>query len=111
MSGRPGSSVRRQVLRVSLEEGGSTRQRADLLAAEEPLEIRIATGPASTGDPLSVTMRTPGADFELAAGFLVGEGLVGDGDAIHSIRYCSEGEQQYNVVTVRLAEGVTLDLA
>jgi FdhD protein len=56
-------------------------------------------------------MRTPGADFELAAGFLYGEGLIGGAAAIASIRYCTDAEQQYNVVNVRLAPGVPFDPA
>ncbi len=90
----------------------SRRTRADVLAAEEPLEIRIVPAEAAHGVtldaaavPVSVTMRTPGADFELAAGFLFGEGLIGGGDAISAIRYCTGGEQQYNVVHVVLAPG------
>jgi len=57
--------------------------RHDSLAAEEPLEIRVG------GRPLAVTMRTPGHDFELAAGFLLAEGVVGGADDISAIRYCT----------------------
>lgn len=114
---RPASTVRRRVDRVSVDGGGVRRERADVLAAEEPLEIRILRGEdARTGTPadeaaipLSVTMRTPGADFELAAGFLHGEGLIDRGESIRSIRYCTAAEQEYNVVTVQLAEGVPFD--
>ena len=85
--------------------------RRDDLATEEPLEIRIGTG----GDPLpartvAVTMRTPGADFELAAGFLYGEGVLGAATDIARIAYCADpaldGDQRYNVVTATLAAGV-----
>lgn len=83
---------------------GSERTRADVLAGEEPLEIRVA------GAPFSVTMRTPGHDFELVAGFLVSEGVVTDREDIRSMDYRSGiaagGERDYNVVDVRLAEGV-----
>jgi len=117
---RPGSMVRRPVEQVSVSDDGeaSRRTRADVLAAEEPLEIRIVPADGASGGPLdaaavpvSVTMRTPGADFELAAGFLYGEGLVGGGDAISAIRYCTSGEQQYNVVHVVLAPGAPFDPA
>ena len=89
-----------------------------MLATEEPLEIRVAvlddlraTRLDDAATPVSVTMRTPGADFELAAGFLYGEGLIAGADAISSIRYCTEGEQQYNVVSVVLAPGTPFDAA
>ncbi len=69
--------------------------RHDNLAAEEPLEIRVG------GRPLAVTMRTPGHDFELTAGFLLAEGIVGGADDIGAMRYCvGEEVQQYNVVDV-----------
>jgi FdhD protein len=76
----------------------------DRLATEEPMEVRAA-GPGQEPVPVAVTMRTPGHDFELAAGFLITEGLVTDPAAVASVRYCELGpgqEQQYNVVTVRL---------
>src|SRR5262249_19755441 len=57
--------------------------RPDALAVEEPLEIRIGSR------PLTVTMRTPGDDFDLVAGFLVGEGVLGAPDELHSMRHCA----------------------
>lgn len=85
---------------------GTRAARTDTLVAEEPLEIRL------NGDPLSVTMRTPGDDFELAAGFLVGEGVIAAAEDIVTIRYCAgatdEGINTYNIVDVRLADGVRL---
>ncbi|MDQ2846891.1 MAG: formate dehydrogenase accessory sulfurtransferase FdhD [Actinomycetota bacterium] len=78
--------------------------RADTLAGEEPLEIRIG------GRPFTVTMRTPGNDFELAAGFLLGEGMVGGADDIAEIGYGPGVDEQglatYNIVDVTLADGV-----
>jgi FdhD protein len=114
---RKASTVRRRVERVTIGEGGGRRARTDTLATEEPLEIRVAVADElSSGArlddaavPVSVTMRTPGADFDLAAGFLFTEGLVGGPDAIASIRYCTEAEQQYNVVSVVLARGTPFD--
>jgi len=78
--------------------------RPDTLVAEEPLEIRL------NGKPLTVTMRTPGDDFALAAGFLVSEGVIGSAEELATIVYCGgardEGGNTYNVVDVRLAPGV-----
>jgi FdhD protein len=97
-------AVRRRVTR--LEVGGSPRVREDRLAAEEPLEIRLG------GRPLAVTMRTPGHDVELAAGFLVSEGVVRQRDDVSTARYCAgatdEGVNTYNVLDVQLAAGVAV---
>jgi FdhD protein len=90
-------------VRLLAVEGETAARRTDRLAVEEPLEIRCA-GPGQQAVRVAVTMRTPGDDFALAAGFLHGEGLIGAGD-VHSIRYCDDvelPEQQYNVVTVHL---------
>jgi FdhD protein len=92
---------RRRVLRV---HDGRHFTRPDTLTVEEPLEIRVA------GKPLSITMRTPGDDFDLAAGFLVGEGVVRAAADIRSIRYCAgataDGGNTYNVLDVVLGAGV-----
>jgi len=89
--------------RVLAVRGGAGRERPDRLAAEEPMEVR-AGGPGQDPVAVAVTMRTPGHDFELAAGFLLTEGLLDGPDPIEAIAYCAlpEEEQQYNVVTVRL---------
>jgi len=94
-------TARRPILHI--QDGRYTR-RPDTLAAEEPLEIRVG------GRPLTVTMRTPGHDFDLAAGFLVSEGVVHATDQVAGIRYCAgvaaDGANTYNVVDVALAPGV-----
>ncbi len=78
--------------------------RPDVLAAEEPLEIRIS------GRPLAVTMRTPGADWDLVHGFLATEGVIRKAGDIRTLRYCDSvddtGRNTYNVSDVELAEGV-----
>jgi len=83
---------------------GVADSRPDTLAAEEPLEIRVA------GRPLTVTMRTPGDDFDLARGFLVSEGVVSADSDIAAIRYCAgataDGVNTYNVLDVLLDDGV-----
>jgi FdhD protein len=74
------------------------------------MEIR-AGGPAQDPVQVAVTMRTPGSDFELAAGFLYTEGLIGGAEDVASVAYCElpEAEQEFNVVTVRLASSYDPD--
>jgi len=83
----------------------------DLVAGEEPLEIRLLAG--GQRETVAITMRTPGDDFELAAGFLYGEGVIDSRERIDSIRYCTDvsEEQRYNVVNVRLRYGHLPDLS
>lgn len=83
---------------------------SDMLAVEEPLEIRIG------GRSVAVVMRTPGHDRELAAGFLVTEGLLHRRDDLLDIVRCSsgqvpEGESAENILDVVLAPGAVVDLA
>ncbi len=100
--GASGRTARRRIQRIRLpgEAGGAgpeTSGRADLLAVEEPLEIRVGS------QPLAVTMRTPGDDIDLAAGFLATEGVVAAADGITEIRMCDG-----NVADVTLAPGISL---
>ncbi|MFI8323988.1 formate dehydrogenase accessory sulfurtransferase FdhD [Streptomyces sp. NPDC085529] len=94
---------RRRVTRI---RGGAVSARPDTLVAEEPLEIRL------NGRPLAVTMRTPGDDFALAAGFLVSEGVLASAADVRSIVYCAgakeDGTNTYNVVDVKLAPEVVV---
>jgi FdhD protein len=88
---------------VLVVDGAGTQRRPDRLVTEEPMEIR-AHGPRERPRPVAVTMRTPGNDFELAAGFLLTEGIVDHAADIDEIAYClagAEEPQEYNVVTVR----------
>jgi FdhD protein len=91
--------------RVEVLDGDKVSRREDALATEEPLELRLAW-PGRRAEPLAVTMRTPGSDFELAAGFCHAEGLVGL-DGLDTVAYCTDAvltqEQRYNTVTVTLA--------
>jgi FdhD protein len=99
---RPGASVEVRIVTV---ENGAASPRFDRTATEEPLEIRVRAGGASR--TVAITMRTPGHDFELAAGFLYNEGVIDGVDAVRGISYCLDGsipqDQQYNVVNVDLA--------
>jgi FdhD protein len=102
-----GSAVRRNVAvaRVLAVGEGRARERADRLAAEEPMEIRVA-GPGQEPVPVAVTMRTPGGDFELAVGFLYTEGLIAGRGEVVRVSYCEDPgpeDQRFNVVTVDLA--------
>ena len=94
---RPTSTSRVRVLNV---EDGARSRRSDRLATEEPMEIRVDE-PGGAQRTVAVTMRTPGHDFELAAGFLFTEGIIGPAD-LRGVRYCDvpREEQHYNVVTV-----------
>jgi len=127
VSDRPDS---KSEARVWVVESGRSRPRTDQLATEEPLEIRLRAGGAAPGEgPLpvfrrrsqgaghrtvAITMRTPGADFELAAGFLYGEGIIRSGDEIRGISHCDEPDldedKRYNIVNVELRSGVLPDL-
>ncbi|WP_033320298.1 formate dehydrogenase accessory sulfurtransferase FdhD [Streptomyces yerevanensis] len=94
---------RRKVIRI---RDGAISTRPDTLVAEEPLEIRL------NGKPLAITMRTPGDDFALAAGFLVSEGVLGDQQELQNIVYCAgatvDGSNTYNIVDVKTAPGVVI---
>jgi len=93
---------------------GVPQRRPDELAVEEPLEIRASVAlPGSAGthlETLSVTMRTPGNDFELVAGWLNAEGVLASPSELRGIRYCTDAElddeQRFNVVTADLAASV-----
>ncbi len=94
---------RRPVVRISSTEEPAVR-RVETLTVEEPLELRV------DGRPLTITMRTPGSDMELAAGFLLAEGVVRAAGDIKTMRYCAgtdaDGRQTYNVLDIVLAEEV-----
>ena len=83
--------------------GGRIGSKADFVATEEPLQI-LAGGPGQDSKPVTVTMRTPGHDFELAVGFLWSEGVLSSPEDVYEVRYCEvppDEPQRYNVVSVR----------
>ncbi len=95
-----------RVLRVA---GSTVSERSDVLAVEEPLEIRVGhdAGGRRVRTAVSVTMRTPGHDRELAVGFLYTEGIVVTPEQVAGVRSCGSD----NVVRVDLAPGVDVNLA
>ncbi|MGP0222350.1 formate dehydrogenase accessory sulfurtransferase FdhD [Paenarthrobacter sp. NCHU4564] len=99
---------RRKIHRFLLDDAASghpVRFKEDVLAAEEPLEIRL------NGTSFAVTMRTPGDDFDLVAGFLVSEGIIRHQAELVSLRFCAgerDGVQTFNVVEAQLRPDVPL---
>ncbi len=95
--------------------GQGTEETKDLLAVEEPMEIRIVYGKKNSRvkKSISVTMRTPGQDFELALGFLFTEGIIRKKTDVRLIRYCEkeEGKENFeNIVHLELDENVEPDI-
>ena len=110
------ASARRAVtpVRVRAIEDGQLVERPDRLVTEEPMEIRVH-GAGQDAEPIAVTMRTPGHDFELAVGLCRTEGLLLGADDLAEVRYCladesgqAPPEQEYNVVTVATRRPVDL---
>ncbi|MFY9720585.1 MAG: formate dehydrogenase accessory sulfurtransferase FdhD, partial [Candidatus Cybelea sp.] len=101
---RPGRSVEAEVIAL---DGEARARKHDELVTEEPLELRLSDG--GTTQSLAITMRTPGNDFELAAGFLYNEAIVRAREDITGITYCLdsgvEPDQRYNIVTVECRPG------
>jgi FdhD protein len=99
-------TARQKVVRFA---AGHRSDRVDTLIVEEPLELRVG------GESLMVTMRTPGDDFDLAAGFLVSEGAVTASGDIATMRFCAgtdeTGANTYNLLDIRLAPGVEVPSA
>jgi FdhD protein len=125
MAARPES---KSEARVWVVQDGASRPRTDQLATEEPLEIRLRAGRVvdrrgpvpvfrrqGAGErTVSITMRTPGHDFELAAGFLYGEGIVRDAGEIHALSHSDdariEEDRRHNIVNVDLRSETLPDL-
>jgi FdhD protein len=95
---------------VRAVDGDRARDRSDRLVTEEPMEIRVH-GPEQEPEPLVVTMRTPGNDFDLAVGFCITEGVIDSASDVATVAYClpDDGDvQQYNIVTIALRRSVDL---
>lgn len=99
---RPGRTVETAIERL---DGEQTKREYDRVVTEEPLELRLVAGGAT--QTLAVTMRTPGNDFELAAGFALGESIIGSRAELAGVSYCIDpaidAEQRYNIVNIELA--------
>jgi FdhD protein len=97
---------------VRYEHGTAQARVEDAGAVEEPLEIRL--GRYEDGRlqhrPVSITMRTPGDDFELAAGFLFTEGILQSRQQVQEIHHCGKGKGLTNTLRVDLAAGITVDV-
>ncbi len=113
----PGPSQRRMAsAQIWKTEAGKSVHEVDVVAVEEPLEIKLAFGPFENREnqTLSITMRTPGEDYELALGFLLAEGILRNQDEILSqqqTRQPSNGDNACNEIQVDLKPDVTFDLA
>ena len=95
--------------------GNSANSVADHVAVEEPLEIRLGylTPAGRTAKSVSITMRTPGSDFELAAGFLFSESIVENHSDIENMEHCGPAAPDtgtHNIVRVDLASHIEVDL-
>src|SRR5262249_50931772 len=108
MEGRRAGQTR---ARVQVVENGVIRGQRDLIAIEEPLEMRIRTGRET--HPVAITMRTPGHDYELTAGFLFAEGLISGRNDLEGLSYCTDDscdrDQQYNSVSATLRPHAAFD--
>lgn len=107
---RTGRSVGVDVVAL---DGETRRSKSDDVVGEEPLELRLLAGGKST--TLAVTMRTPGNDFELAAGFAYGERIVTARDEVVELTYCVDpavdAAQRYNIVTIELRRRASPNVA
>ena len=102
-------------IHIDSVRGGSRTSRTDCVAVEEPLEIQLCSRTAtnSAARAVSITMRTPGEDADLALGFLLGESIIRSYDDVESIAHCgprdpASGER--NSIRIELKPGVDVDL-
>ena len=105
-----------KIVRVKIErfDSGISTTTDDFVALEEPLEIRLSACGGTAPQSLSITMRTPGDDFNLVAGFLFAENIIASKDDIRRMTYCvgtQKSLQEYNVISVDLGEKANVDNA
>lgn len=111
----PATQDRTRSIRVEVVEGADRAGRDDVVAVEEPLEIRLSRlwRDKRVEQSISITMRTPGDDFALAAGFLYGESIVSAPADIAAVSHCgfdADGRPTGNIVRVELADAVDVDM-
>lgn len=108
-NGLKSEKFRTEIRRVSIKN--TTKIENDTLAVEEPLEIRLGfvENEKLTHKAVSITMRTPGADFELAAGFLFTEGILNSANQISRIKHCGKFPNNQNTVRIDLTADTTID--
>ena len=109
--GTPAANLRVDIEAVSLD---GTRRASDTVTIEEPLEIRLSheTGSGRVEQSISITMRTPGNDEELAVGFLAGETIISAASDVRGVEHCgppSPDKGIRNVIRVELADHVRVD--
>jgi len=102
-------------IRLTKLKEGVLQQQDDLIAVEEPLEIRLGYGDVldRQQQKIAVTMRTPGADLELAVGFLFTEGIIRSNDDVESVKHCTDvgsDDEKGNVVRVEVKPNVKVIL-
>ncbi|MBI5067136.1 MAG: formate dehydrogenase accessory sulfurtransferase FdhD [Deltaproteobacteria bacterium] len=100
----PRSAIAARIVTRPVQSAPGAPAHDDAVAVEEPLEIRIA------GDPVAITMRTPGDDGELALGFLYAEGIIDGADDVGGVAHCGRpGSEGYgNVIEVTPGAGTAL---
>jgi len=104
-----------QAIEISKVDGSRVTTRNDIVAVEEPLEIQLSSPSAdgSAAKSVSITMRTPGDDHELALGFLFTEGIIQSADQVISVRHCGEADPDSglkNIVRVEIDPDIDLQL-
>lgn len=111
IAGKDSETRNQQITVHRIASGGLSATEQDALAVEEPLEIRlgITEDGKARHHSVSITMRTPGNDFELAAGFLFTEGILDSKNQISGIRHCGKFPAQQNTVRVDLEPGVEIN--
>lgn len=100
-----GKSFETKIQKISADNNAEAA--IDLVAVEEPLEIRLGIG--KTHRAVSITMRTPGSDAELAAGFLFTEGILTSPQQIKAIKHCGKFPNNQNTIRIDLADDVEID--